>query len=301
MKSILILGASGLVGSRFRELSRFAPSFLTPDSNELDILSRQDLTAYIKDKNPTVIVNFAAYTNASEGEKQRGEKYSSCWKLNVEAVENLLYSAQTSQTRFIQISTDMVFPGNSENPGPYDEDQTPEENSELVTWYGYSKAEAERLTQTALGDRTTILRLIYPVRAKFAGKLDYLRKPLKLFDEGKLYPLFTDQQISISFIDEIATALDLIIEKNLFGVFHASSRDLTTPYEIVSYLLNKARGRQGVVQKTSLAEFLKTIESPVRYPLFGGLKVEKTEKVLGIRYSSWREIIDSLVSQGLVV
>jgi hypothetical protein len=70
----------------------------------------------------------------------------------------------------------------------------------------------------------SILRIIYPVRTKFEIKLDFLRKPLALFDEGKLYPLFADQKISVSFIDEIVEILELRKLKKPLGIKSRSWR-----------------------------------------------------------------------------
>ena len=55
------------------------------------------------------------------------------------------------------------------------------------------------MVNSILGRKRTILRLVYPVRAKYPAKLDYLRKPLSLFDQGKLYSLFNDQQVTITY------------------------------------------------------------------------------------------------------
>ncbi|MBI3559131.1 sugar nucleotide-binding protein, partial [Candidatus Gottesmanbacteria bacterium] len=280
---ILIIGSSGLVGSRFVELHKNKDELLTPDHKELDI-TQENLDI----KGVDVVINFAAYTNVGEGEKQRGNKNGECWRINVDGVKNLLGVLDTKSVHFIQISTDMIFSGAS---GPYEEDNLPEIDSNKLTWYGYSKAEAERL----LDQQTAILRLIYPVRAKFAKKLDYLRKPLQSFDQKKLWPLFPDQQISICFIDEACVALEKIISQKLMGIFHSGSSNTATPFELVSYLLEKARNYKGKLETQLLDNFLKnSSSSPVRYPKFGGLKVEETEKKLGIKFSSWREIIDKL-------
>lgn len=293
MAKILVTGASGLVGSRFVELYPAKNHLLIPTHEELDITNCQSVTDYFSKHQPDVIVNFAAYTNVGEGEKQRGDKTGNCWKLNVKGTQNLL---DTKSTHFIQVSTDMVFPGSVTNPGPYEETHPIATDASLVTWYGWTKAEAERLNPA------TILRLIYPVRAKFDRKLDYLRKPLQSFDQGTLWPLFTDQQVSICFIDEACLALRKIIDTKATGIFHAGSRDMATPFGLVSYLLSKARGYTGELKTGSLDEFLRNpANSPVRYPKFGGLKVEETEKRLGIKFSTWREIIDKLVEQGISV
>jgi dTDP-4-dehydrorhamnose reductase len=289
MKKVLVTGASGLVGSRFIELFKNKYDFVTPEYPQFDLTDRENVFSTVNDVNPNVVVNFAAYTNVSEAENQRGDENLACYKINVEGIRNLV-STVSSTTHFIQISTDMIFPGSESDPGPYDENHPTNFNENELTWYGYTKNLAEKRV-------STILRLIYPVNPKYDLKLDYLKKPLSLFDQGKLYPMFTDQQVSIVLVDKVAEALDKIIEGNKKGVFHASSNDTSTPFDLISYLLEKARGVKNIVKQASLSEFIKTVDNSVRYPRFGGLKVEKTEKELGIKFGSWHEMIDEFVSQ----
>lgn len=287
---ILVTGASGLVGSRFVELHSRLSELLMPSQEELDITSLESVKNYFKKYPCDAVVNFAAYTNVGEAENQRGDKNGDCWKVNVNGVANLL-SALTDSQLLIQISTDMVFPGSAQRPGPYSESDLAEIDSSKVTWYGFTKAEAERL----VGNRGTILRLIYPVRAHFDRKLDYLRKHIKLFNEGKLYPLFTDQQVSITFIDEACLAVQKIIDQKAKGVFHAGSSDTVIFYDLICYLLKQLREDVSGIEKTSID----TLNNPVRYPKYGGLQVEETEKKLGIKFSTWKEIVDDLVEQGI--
>ncbi len=296
MKKIYVTGSSGLVGSRFVELYSKKYDLLTPDYPGVDITQKGSVGKLIKEEKPDVMIHLAAYTDVGEGENQRDNKDGDCWKINVLGTENLVLSIDPNKTQFIHISTQMVFSGSANDPGPYAENHLPESDSSRLTWYGYTKAEAEKVVRKYLGDKAAIVRIISPVRAKYDLKLDFLRKSLSLFDEGKLYPLFDDQQISIAFIDEIALALDRIVEENFKGTFHVSSKDTTTPYELVSYLIKKARGKVGVVKPASLKDFLKTADSPVRYPMYGGLKVEETEKALGVKFSPWRKVVDRLVA-----
>lgn len=301
MRKILVTGSTGLVGSKFVGLHPAKEELLTPSHQDLDITSNKAVQRYIEKHKPEIIINFAAYTNVGEAENQRGEgsRNSPSWQLNVEGVLNILSAISGTDVALIQISTDMVFPGSEEFPGPYSEDAAAERDEKKLTFYGYTKAEAEREILNSLGNKATILRIIYPVSAKYDRKLDYLRKPLQLFDEGKLYPMFTDQQISIAFVDEVASALEKIMAEGHKGIFHATSSDTTTPHELISYLIQRVRGKSEVVQKNSLAEFLKKVDNPVRYPIYGGLKVESTEEKLGIRFRTWRKIVDELISQGL--
>lgn len=287
-KRILVMGATGLVGSRFVELHKNKGELLTPDANQMDIASLESVEKYFTHNNPEVVINFAAYTNVSEAENQRSDKTGRCSRINVQGVENLLRLLPPN-CHFIQISTDMVFPGSKEHPGSYDETSKPETNADKVTWYGFTKAEGERVVQQS-GKQATILRIIYPFRSHYSLKLDYVRKPLSLFDEGKLYPMFTDQQISVTYIDDACQALEKIIDLKKIGIFHAGSSDTTTPFELVSYLLEKTRGVKGVVKPSLLP-------NSIRYPKYGGLKIERTGKELGIKFKTWREMVDEFIKQ----
>ena len=301
MKSkILVTGASGLVGSRFIELHKDKSELLTPPSKLLDICNSKAVEEYFSKENISVVVHFAAFTDVSSAENQRGNINDAAFQVNVVGTENIASACQKSGAFLIHISTDMVFPGSKNKPGPYSEDEMPETDPSKITWYGFTKAESERKVSKILDkDQFSIIRIIYPVRARFAPKLDYLRKPLSLFDKGELYPLFSDQQVSISFIDEVAQVAETIIKKRYYGIFHASTRDLTTPFEIVSYLIKKVRDKNAIIKSGSIEEFYKKGGNPVRYPRWGGLKVEKTQKTLGISFSSWKEVVDKLIKQGV--
>lgn len=274
MNKVLVTGASGLVGSRFVEMYANKYQFLTPDYIELDIINPESVKIYLEKNKPDAIVNFAAYTNVSEAEKQKGDKTGDCWRINVEGLKNLI-----GKHFLIHISTDMVFSGAS---GPYKETDVPETDVNKLTWYGFTKAEAER----QIGNNGTIVRIIYPVRAKYDLKLDYLKKPLSLYEQGKLYPLFVDQQINIAYIDEIAMVLNKVIQDKLLGIYHVASCDLTTPHELISYYISRVKGIDFSAQKGNI--------DPARYPKLGGLEVNITQEKLGMKFSSWKGIVAKL-------
>jgi dTDP-4-dehydrorhamnose reductase len=299
---ILVTGSEGLVGSRFVEISERKNFLHLPKEVELDITDKSEVKAIIDSYNFTSVVHFAAFTDVAKAEEENGDKNGACWQVNVDGTRNLVDAVKPHKARihYIHISTDMVFLGRSEDPGPYKEDHVPEKDPTKLTWYGFTKAEAERVISDTLDESATILRINYPVRVHFEGKLDYIRKHLKLFDEGGLYPLFTDQQMSISFIDEVCRAIDKIIIEGKKGIYHAASSDTTTPYKLISYVLEKARGVSNVTKPITLREFLeKSNMLPQRYPKYGGLKVAATEQRLGLKFSSWKQIVDKLVEQGL--
>lgn len=291
---VLITGASGMVGSHLVERA-YDFVLLKPSSEEFNIQSPKSVEEYLIKHNPDWIVNFAAFTDVNAAELQKGDTSGSAWKTNVEGVENILKYFKSKN--FIQISTDMVFSGNLSQPGPYAEDDTPPNTSDNLTWYGWTKNRAEALVKER---GATILRIIYPTRVEFEKKLDYIRGPLKKFSEGKLHPLFNDQQICISYIPEVSETIKKIIETDSHGVFHASS-DTTTPYELIKRTLDELGEDTSNMQSSSVVEFLKTQSNPARYPVWGGLKTKITEDTLETHFSTWQTVIEYLVAEGLAL
>jgi dTDP-4-dehydrorhamnose reductase len=242
------------------------------------------------------VVNFAAFTNVDAAEAQREDKNGLVWKLNVEGAENLSEVCSKNNTFLVHISTDFVFPGTEDYPGPYDENSKLPENSDGIDWYGWTKLQAElKIRNYEL--RNAVVRYGYPFRAaKYDQKRDWARNLINLFNEQKLYPLFDDQVQSVLFVDDLVDPLSKIINGELTGIFHIASSDTTTPFEIGSYLLGKYVGKPVEIQKGSMVEFLR---APGRTPRsrLGGLKVEKTEERLSMKFRTSKEMVDEFVGK----
>lgn len=289
---ILITGGGGLVGSHFVENSFL--EILSPKSEELDITDQKSVENFFRLHKPDAVIHFAAFTDVSKAEEERNNQKALCWIVNVEGTANLVRVASNNQPYFIYISTDVVFSGHKNNPGPYDEDYPTEENPNLLSWYGWTKREAEKIVTDNLKN-TAILRIANPVRANYKKKSDYVRKILKLYDTGKLYPMFDDQYLTLTYINEVTEALKVLLGKRLPGIYHVSSTNVFTPYKLANLLIEKARGKKGFIEPISIEGFLKDNQS--RYPQYGGLKVEKTQRILHLKFVHWEETIDLLAKQ----
>src|SRR3989304_7223071 len=143
---ILVFGADGLVGSRFTDLYHKETPFVTPKIDELDITNKKAVELFFethKDEFHSV-VNFAAFTDVSGAEKEKGDESGDAYRVNVTGPQFLAEVAKKFEKYFFQISTDYVFPGSKENPGPYDEDTPLEEKPDSLTWYGWTKLLGEK-------------------------------------------------------------------------------------------------------------------------------------------------------------
>lgn len=295
---LLVTGANGLVGSHFVENytkdEGKNTTILTPTRGELNITDPKAVEDFFQSQRPDAIVHLAAYTDVSKAEEQRNNQEAPCWVVNVEGTANLVRAASANQSYFIYISTDVVFSGSKNNPGPYAEDHPSEDNPNFLSWYGWTKREAEKLITNNLKN-SAILRIANPVRADYRARLDYVRKILKLYDENKLYPMFDDQYLTLTYINEVSDTLERLLEKGVPGIYHVSSINVFTPYKLADLLIETARGKKGAVKPVSIQNFLKDKQS--RYPQYGGLKVEKTQKFLNLKFKNWEEVIKILSKQ----
>lgn len=297
MKKILVTGASGMIASRVVDLMSKQFDVVSTDEKTLDISNKKTVDKYFEDNHDfDAIINFAAYTNVDGAEKEQGDKNGLVWKINVEGSKNLAEVAKKHNIFLVHISTTFVFPGDKDNPGPYDEDTKLPNVQDGLGWYAWTKNRAE-LEVSSIEPRVSIIRYAYPFRAvRYDQKLDWARNLLKLYNEHKLYPLFNDQTQDLIFVDDLVAPLTKIIENKLSGIFHITSSDTATPYESGKYLLEKYTGKPIKIQKGSIVEFMKAPGRTPR-PQFGGLKTEKTQKKLGIKFRTWKEMVDEFISQ----
>jgi len=300
---ILVTGSTGLVGSHFVEYFNSKPraqSLLCPSEAELDVTLPRIVRKYFKKFQPQVVVHFAAFTDVNAAERERDNKQGLAWITNVEGTKNIIDACVSNKSYLIHISTDVVFSGRKEDPGPYSESAFLETNLDNLSWYGWTKVQAELIVSRRLSS-ATIIRIANPVRFQFKNKLDYVRKILYLYDEKKLYPMFTDQYLTLTFINEVSEVIARLVDSPRPGIYHVSSKNLFTPFELASYLLEKTRGVKNVVHKSLIEDYFRQIKNPARYPQHGGLKTEKTQKRLKIEFLSWQEVIDALINEGIVV
>jgi dTDP-4-dehydrorhamnose reductase len=297
-KKVLVIGASGMVASRYIYLAKDKLDIVPVDEKRLDITSKNSVKSFFEGQDFDSVVNFAAYTNVDAAEKERGTE-GLVWNLNVEGVKNIIGVCKANNIFLVQISTDFVFPGDENFPGPYAEDTHPTESlTPKISWYGWTKRIAEKeVLESKL--KAAIVRIAYPFRSdNFEGKKDWARKLLDLYNEDKLYPFFTDQTYSILSIDDLSEPLTKILDSKFTGIFHVVSKDTSSPYDVAKYLLERYSGKEIELMKGKISDFLKG-EGRTPRPVFGGLQTGKTEEMLGLRFKTWKEMVDEFV-KGIV-
>lgn len=287
---IAIIGSSSMVGSRFCELTKF--NLLKADlkgDNPIDITERKSVDNFFKSNDFDTAILFSAFTDVDAAESQKGNKQASCWNINVNGAKLVSQASQDKKAKLIFISTETVFDGSA---GPYTESDKAGD-SEKLSWYGLSKKIAEE--RVSANDTNLIIRICYPYRANFAQKTDFARSIIQKFDTGSIYPMFTDQIMTPTFIDDMAPAVNLLIGQNAAGIYHLASPTTTTPYEFARYLLKTFGRDETQLKKGSIAEFVKNKAQAPR-PIKGGLTVSKISKE-GFVPTNWQDGIKKIFEQ----
>ena len=143
MIKILVTGANGQLGSELKYISenktfKFEKevSFVFTDIDTLDISDPKALLQLFSKQSFDYVINCAAYTNVDLAESDKENAYL----VNATCVKNISDVIKDKQTKFIHISTDYVFDGNSHIP------YTEEMNANPYSVYGNSKLEGEIFT-----------------------------------------------------------------------------------------------------------------------------------------------------------
>lgn len=292
---ILVTGSSGLIGSLFlsdRCLINNRNNILLPKREILDISNEKQCEEYIKTHKPDIIVNFAAFRDANTAELQRENTSGEVWRTNVNGVKNITDLSNKVGSFLIHISSDMVFAGSIGNKGPYNEMNLPEIDDNKLTWYGVSKKYGEEYIKLNC-KKYAIIRIGNVTHSLEIGKLDYVGKILSLYKEENLYPMFNDQYLTLTYVPHLFKLIDSISRSKEMGVFHVSSKQRFTPFELALYLIKGLNYDAGRVRLTSIKLFLK--KHPRRYPQHGGLNSSLTEKKVGLNFGTWKNVVDEMI------
>ncbi|CAM1347389.1 SDR family oxidoreductase [Tenacibaculum halocynthiae] len=236
MKRVVITGSNGLLGQSLvslllNEKDKYKVIGFSRGDNRsgrndfeyvsIDITDEMLLKEKLKTYTPDVIINTAAMTNVDACEDNKEE----CDKLNVDVVHFLKEYAEKTNAHLIHLSTDFIFDGEK---GYYKETDDPNP----LSYYGMSKLKSEELL-TSSSVHYTILRTILVYGKVFdMSRSNIVLWVKKSLEEGKEVTIVNDQYRMPTYVEPLALACKLVIDKKAKGVFNVSSKKLLSIYEI---------------------------------------------------------------------
>ncbi len=300
MKKVLITGANGLLGQKLVELylenkSDFELIASGKGSNrnptnkqnqytyaEMDITDGTNVLSVFQQYKPDAVIHTAAMTNVDECEKnQKG-----CWKLNVEATQNIINACKKGGTYLLHLSTDFIFDGKN---GPYSE----EDEAIPISYYGESKLEAEKLVVSSELNwgiaRTVLVYGITPAMSR-SNIILWVKKSI---EEKKQIYVVNDQWRTPTLAEDLAMGCFLMVKQKASGIYNISGDELMNPYEMALATADYFDLDKSFITETDGSRF----SQPAKRPPKTGFNIEKAKNDLGYQPRSFNEGIEMLAGQ----
>lgn len=270
---ILVAGARGQLGidivntlSDKNEVSGF-------DIDTLDITNINNTLNVVREINPDLIINCAAYTNVDGCEANVDTAY----KINALGARNLAVAALETKSRFLHISTDFVFDGNTDNP--YTEFDIPNP----LSIYGKSKYAGEEFIRQ-ICSRHYILRTAW-----LYGKNgnNFVKTMLKLANEKKTISVVDDQIGSPTYTNDLIKAIEIIIHSEAYGTYHTTNDGQCSWNEFAKKIFKHAGANEVVVNAISSEE----LKRPAVRPKYSVLRNYMIEMQFDYYMREWEEAL----------
>lgn len=278
---ILGTGLSGMVGSRVVEL--LSPSFQFENlslETGVDITKKETVDQYIASSDAPWIFHFAARTDVDGAEKERTLKEKSpTWIVNVLATQYIIDACKRTGKKLLYISTDFVFDGTRDE---YREEDLPNP----LSWYAITKYEGERRV-SSLRDHGLIVRIANPYRIDTFAKPDFVHKIIDRLKNHQEVVAANDQIFVPTFIDDIARALNILVENNASGVYHVVGGQALSPFAAAQKIAAVFGLDLSLVKSTTFAEYF---AGRAPRPFHAHLKNDKITQ-LGVVMHSFDEVL----------
>src|ERR1035437_5243109 len=277
MARILITGAKGQLGSELLVVSGnyYGYDFLFTDIDSLDITNYDQTSEFIKNVKPDWIVNCAAYNLVDKAENEPEKALL----LNGTAVSNITEIIHGSECRFIDVSSDYVYDGESNVPYTEDIPANP------LSAYGRSKLAGEKYALNHHGSMIITTAWLY---SSFGN--NFVKTILKHGSEKDSLKVVFDQTGTPTYASDLAGAIMSIISgviRNRIamnsGIYNYSNEGVCTWYDFACEIVKEA-GLICNVQPVLTKEY----KQAAKRPSYSVMDKSKIKENYGLSIPYWR-------------
>lgn len=280
----LVFGAGGQLGRALVAAAPPAVTVVALGRSECDVTDRQAVAARISAVKPKYVLNAAAYTAVDAAESDA----DAAQLVNATAVGWLAEAAQAANARFVHVSTDFVFDGNSSRPYAPNDDPQPQ------SVYARTKLAGERAARerhaAALIVRTSWL---YAARGR-----NFVLTMLRLMKERNEIRVVADQVGTPTYVAGFAKALWTLTVGGATGILHYSDSGVASWYDFAVAIQEEALA-MGLLQRAVPVIPITTAEWPAaaRRPRFSVLDTRLTWQQLGATAPHWRVNLRTMLGE----
>jgi len=182
---------------------------------EIDITDPVKCNSTLRDINPDLIINTAAFLNVDLCE----DEIMSAFKVNVEGIKNLSKICVGMNIPLMHFSTDYIFDGSKNEP------YTEEDCARPLSIYGMSKLGGEKVIQYML-EKYYIIRLcgLYGYTCSVGkGNVNFVETMIKLGKEKKKLKVIDDQVCTPTSTKDVAEKLFKLAQTEQYGIYHMTN------------------------------------------------------------------------------
>lgn len=250
----------------------------------LDLADPRATCQSIERIRPQVIINCASMTDVDGCEMRRSEALT----VNGLGPRLLAQACVRLGAYLVHMSTDYVFPGDQQQPGPYDE----EASVRPVNHYGWSKLEGERaIFQTCAGRSPWLVvrsSLLYGHMP--GGRTSFVKWLVGELRAGRRVKIVNDQANTPTLIDDLAAALLHLVHGRIEGILHVAGPELITRDAWARAIAEHYDLDAGLIDVTTSA----SLRQRAQRPLLSGLRTKRQMDLRGIRLHGVQEGLDLL-------
>lgn len=276
---VLLTGANGQLG---RALQRHIPANIELHALEraqLDIGNAAQVSKYVSELRPQLIINAAAYTAVDKAESE----VSAAQRGNIDGPKYLAQAAHAlNDTRLLQVSTDFVFDGRSAMP------YRPEDGTHPLSVYGQTKLAGEQAVLNVLGARATVVRTAWVYGAHGHN---FMRTMLRLMNERGAVRVVADQVGTPTAVHSLAHVIWRFASSDVAGgIYHWTDAGVASWYDFAVAIAEEARAL-GILKRDANVTPIATYEypTPATRPSYSVLDKASTYTALQLEPVHWRE------------
>jgi len=278
---VAVLGANGQLGSdilRAAAAGGFGIETLALCRKDLDVCDLGAIPGALARKQFDVLINCTGYHRTDEVEAHATEAF----RINAHAAGALAKACKARGARFVHISTDYVFDGETRRPYKEMDQATP------LNVYGASKLLGEKLAQREHGDGTLIVRVasLFGLAGSSGKGGNFVETILKRGRESGEVRVVNDITMSpTSTLDAARVILDLLRKDAKNGIYHVVNSGAATWFEFARRIIEEA----GVAAKVTPMTSGEYPTAAVR-PGYTVLDNRKTAQIVG-EIADWKDAL----------
>jgi dTDP-4-dehydrorhamnose reductase len=287
---LLIIGASGLVGSRLSKLAEnryevfgtyFTHPMTGPNLFPLDTRDRPSVVKLIEKVKPAFVVDTHSLNNVDYCEVHRDE----AWDTNVGGSRNVAEAAKQFGSKYVFLSTDYVFDGRKLK-------YTEKDKPHPLCYFAMTRVVTEQMLE-AFDMNYLVARTAVVYGMGGLNKVSFAVWLINKLRAGETVTIVNDQKNNPTFADNLVAQLLALYEKDATGLFHITGSQCISRFDFSKEIAREFELDSELIKPITTPELHQTAPRAATV----NLSTAKVQRLTGISTLNVREGLDQLREQ----